>query len=159
MALVKSKTGPRIPTNRGANTFPGVRSTFGAQVSEQTIYRVEATDKTPAVALDPAAGTVTIKGTSIPENADGFFTPLFDRISSYAEAPATRTMIRVELDYFNSSSAKYLLDILKRLEDAHASGSSVVSMDWVHAEDDLDMQEAGQDYRDLLEFPVRLVVR
>lgn len=120
-------------------------------------YTVPATAKTPDLDLDPGSGVLTIKGCAIPENADRFFTPLLDRIVVYGTAPAERTVVRVELSYFNSSSAKYLLDLFKELEDLHAAGRTKVSVEWCHAPEDLDMQEAGQDYRALLEFPVKLV--
>lgn len=115
------------------------------------------TEKTPTVVLDKAAGRLSISGCSIPENADRFYSPLFDLVETYADAPAGRTLVNIRLTYFNSSSSKYLLDILKRLEDLHASGASEVRMEWHHAKGDLDMAEAGQDYRDLLEFPVEVV--
>lgn len=118
---------------------------------------LEATAKTPAVSFDPRTGTLRMGGCSIPENADRFFTPLLDLLERYAAAPAPRTTVRVELSYFNSSSAKYLLDMFKRLEDLHTSGGSRVLLEWCHAPGDLDMVEAGNDYRSLLDFPVKLI--
>lgn len=117
---------------------------------------VKGTEKTPAVLLDADSGELSISGCSIPENADRFFSPLFDLIDAYVAKPAPRTTVHVRLTYFNSSSSKYLLDILKQLEDLHASGNSVVSMRWYHAAGDLDMEEAGHDYGSLLEFPVEV---
>jgi hypothetical protein len=124
-----------------------------------TAYESPATAKTPHVLLDPVAGSLSFSGCSVPENADGFFSPILDRVEQYAARPAARTQVLVELTYFNSSTSKYLLDVFKLLEDLHASGASRVSMDWYHPKGDLDMQEAGQDYRSLLEFPVKLVAR
>lgn len=121
--------------------------------------RLEATDKTPAVRFDPVNGTLDITGCSIHENADKFFSPLWDKVDAYAAQPAARTHVRISLNYFNSSSAKYLLDILKRLDDVHAAGTSKVSVEWVYEEGDLDMQEAGNDYKGLLEMPVKVVVK
>jgi hypothetical protein len=122
-------------------------------------YEQAATEKTPAVRLDPAAGTLVIHGCSIPENADRFYGPLYDAVDRYALHPATRTVVEVDLQYFNSSTSKYLLDVFKRLEDLHAARTSTVVLEWRHAADDLDMKEAGEDYRALLEFPVKLVTR
>ncbi len=116
------------------------------------------TDKTPAVTLDRGTGSLSISGCSIPENADRFFSPLYDLVCGYAEQPPPVTTVDIRLEYFNSSTSKYLLDILKRLEDLHASGGSSVRMLWHHKAGDLDMQEAGEDYRGLVEFPVELVV-
>jgi len=50
-----------------------------------------------------------------------------------------------------------MLDLLKLLDDVHAGGLGKVAVEWYFAQGDLDMQEAGQDYRGLLDMPVRLV--
>ncbi|MFN3876125.1 MAG: DUF1987 domain-containing protein [Flavobacteriales bacterium] len=120
-------------------------------------YRAEATAKTPSIALEARAGTLRIEGVCIPENADRVFAPLFEAIERYAQQPAPRTVVSIHLTFFNSSSAKYLLDVLKRVEDLHALGQTRATLEWYHAPGDLDMMEAGCDYKSLLEFPVRLV--
>ncbi|HNR54338.1 MAG TPA: DUF1987 domain-containing protein [Flavobacteriales bacterium] len=117
------------------------------------------TEKTPAVSVDGPSGRFAISGCSIPENADRFYSPLQDLAERYAKAPAARTTLRIELSYFNSSSSKYLLDLMKLLADVHASGASSVTVEWWYAKDDLDMKEAGEDYRSLLDVPVKLKPR
>jgi hypothetical protein len=122
------------------------------------MLHLPATEKTPEVRFDPQQGLLELTGVAVHENADGFFGPILSALERYATAPAERTTIRVHMEYFNSSAAKYLLDMLRTLEDVHLAGRTKVRMSWVHAADDLDMQEAGNDYRMLLEFPVDLVV-
>ena len=78
-------------------------------------------------------------------------------MAAYAKQPRPRTEVRISLQYFNSSSAKYILDLLKLLDEAHASGTSTVTLRWMHDADDLDMEEAGQDYRELLDMDVEVV--
>ncbi|MCB9170820.1 MAG: DUF1987 domain-containing protein [Flavobacteriales bacterium] len=117
---------------------------------------IPATAKTPEVRFDPDKGALVIRGISIHENADGFYAPIHQHLSSYLAGPAERTSIEVRLDYFNSSSAKYLLDLFKLLDDLHASGASRVELTWTYREDDMDMEEAGRDYQGLLDMPVRL---
>lgn len=121
--------------------------------------RIEATDKTPSVLFDPVRGLLQIQGCSIHENAARFYEDLFARVEAYATSPARRTEVRIALEYFNSSSAKYLLDILKRIDDLHATGASKASLEWSCEEGDLDMQEAGNDYKALLEMPVKVQMR
>jgi len=99
---------------------------------------------------------IAISGCSIPENADRFFSPLYDLVDAYAGHANSNTTVHISLTYFNSSTSKYLLDILKRLEDLHASGGSEVRMIWHCGAGDLDMQEAGEDYRSLVRFPVEI---
>lgn len=119
-------------------------------------FEIPATDKTPEVVIHPEQGLIRITGCSIPENADRFYSPVQDRVEQYAHSPQPRTTIRISLSYFNSSTSKYLLDLLKRLEDLHASGRSQVVLEWCYPSGDLDMKEAGEDYRLLVEFPVKL---
>jgi hypothetical protein len=118
-----------------------------------------ATDKTPSVLFDPAAGLLEITGCSIHENADRFFRPLLEEAERYAGHPAPQTTARLALTYFNSSSAKYVLDLLRILDEVHTSGAGKVRLEWIYEADDLDMEEAGADYKALLAMPVKLVKR
>ena len=123
------------------------------------LLELSPTAKTPAVNIDPARGLFAIVGCSIPENADRFYSPIQDLAERYVLAPAPRTTLRIELTYFNSSSSKYLLDLMKLLADLHASGRSNVVVEWWYTKDDLDMKEAGEDYRSLVDMPVKMKVR
>ncbi|HEX2618310.1 MAG TPA: DUF1987 domain-containing protein [Flavobacteriales bacterium] len=118
---------------------------------------LSATDKTPSVLFDPRQGLLEMRGCSIHENADRFFRPLLEEVERYTKHPAPTTHVRLYLTYFNSSSAKYVLDLLKILDDMHAGGMGKAHVEWHYDEGDLDMQEAGEDYRGLLEMPVKLV--
>lgn len=125
----------------------------------RTGYNLTATDKTPAVEIDPVKGLILITGCSIPENADRFFSPVQDAVELYASDPHANTIVRIELNYFNSSTSKYLLDMFKRLDDLHATGRSKVVLEWYYQADDLDIKEAGEDYRSLIDLPVKLKVK
>jgi hypothetical protein len=119
-------------------------------------FNIPSTEKTPAVEIHHKEGMIRVSGCSIPENADRFYAPIQDEVERYAASPRPRTTVHIALEYFNSSTSKYLLDLLKRLEDLHATGLSQVTLEWYFQEGDLDMKEAGEDYRSLVEFPVKL---
>ncbi|MFT3885218.1 MAG: DUF1987 domain-containing protein [Flavobacteriales bacterium] len=118
---------------------------------------LSATDKTPSVLFDPREGLIELHGCSIHENADRFFRPLLEQVERYTQQPAPHTRVRLFLTYFNSSSAKYVLDLLKLLDDMHGAGTGKAQLEWHYDEDDLDMLEAGEDYKGLLEMPVKLI--
>ncbi|MBV6405502.1 MAG: DUF1987 domain-containing protein [Flavobacteriales bacterium] len=122
-------------------------------------FELTPTAKTPRVLLDPGRGVLELSGSSIHENADRFFRPLFDQVRAYLTAPQRTTTVRIELEYFNSSSAKYLLDLLRIVDDGHTGGLTSATLEWAYRADDLDMREAGEDFRGLLDMPVRLVQR
>ncbi|MGQ9863535.1 MAG: DUF1987 domain-containing protein [Bacteroidia bacterium] len=117
--------------------------------------RIESTHKTPRVVFDPENNIFEISGRSIPEDAVGFYKPLFDWLEEYAKNPLPRTHIKFELEYFNTSSSKNILELLKVLERIHNEGHEIL-VTWYYDEDDEDMEETGQDYQALLNLPIEL---
>lgn len=117
---------------------------------------IEGTQKTPSVDFNPAKGVLEIKGRSIPENSIEFYKPLVDWLEDYSDSPATKTVVNVHLEYFNTSSSKCILDVFKKLESLHKS-SNVVEINWYYEEDDEDMLEAGEDYESIIRVPFKMI--
>ena len=113
--------------------------------------------KTPYISFTADNGILEIKGKSIPENSLEFYRPVFEWLESYSKSPAPSTVIRVALEYFNTSSSKCLLDIFRKLEAINISGKSSVKVSWVYETDDEDMMEAGEDYQALVKIPFELM--
>jgi hypothetical protein len=108
--------------------------------------------KTPFIELN-VAGMVELKGKSIPENSTEFYKPVFDWLDEYANSPSASTKVLVQLEYFNTSSSKCILDIFRKLENIHKSGKSNVSIAWLYDADDEDMLETGEDYSSIVKVP------
>jgi hypothetical protein len=117
---------------------------------------LEGSPKTPHVRFDPATGLLELKGRSIPENSIDFYKPLIDWIDRYARNPAAKTALHVQLEYFNTSSSKCILDVFKKLEPIRSAGSEV-SVLWHYEADDEDMLEAGEDYSGIINIPFRMI--
>lgn len=120
-------------------------------------YLIRGTEKTPHIELDPSTGHIEIRGKSIPEDSYKFFEPLNNWLEEYEKEPALQTDMRIALEYFNTSSAKVLLEVFKRLNYLNKSGKSTVSISWVYESDDEDMLEAGRDYEGTVEVPINFV--
>lgn len=121
----------------------------------ETIIR-EGTPKTPYVRLDSEKGLIEIKGRSIPENSVEFYKPLIDWLDKYGGTPLNSTSVNVQLEYFNTSSSKCILDIFKKLELIYKKGSKV-EINWYYEEDDEDMFEAGEDYQSIINIPFKMI--
>ena len=94
------------------------------------------------------------KGRSIPENSIEFYKPLIEWLESYSESPNSTTVLSVQLEYFNTSSSKCILDVFKKLESI--SGSEI-TVKWHYEEDDEDMLEAGEDYEAIIDLPFEMI--
>lgn len=117
---------------------------------------IEGTPKTPMVKFDGETGKIEIKGRSIPENSIEFYKPLVEWLDEYGKAPLTLTDVHVQLEYFNTSSSKCILDVFKKFETIVKSGHEVL-INWYYEEDDEDMLEAGEDYQSIVKVPFKMV--
>lgn len=115
--------------------------------------RLEGTPKTPHVEFDGTAGTLEVKGRSIPENSIEFYKPLMDWIDNYATDPKENTVVNIQLEYFNTSSSKCILDLFKKLEAINKE----ITINWYYEEDDEDMLEAGEDYDAIINIPFKMI--
>jgi len=114
---------------------------------------LEGTAKTPTVDFK-SNGELLIKGRSIPENSIEFYKPIIDWISDYGNAPQSDTSVNIQLEYFNTSSSKCILDVFKKLESLPDTS---VKIKWYYEEDDEDMLEAGEDYEAIIDLPFEMV--
>ena len=117
---------------------------------------IEGTPKTPTVNFDATTGKIEIKGRSIPENSIEFYKPLVDWLDEYGKNPLEKTLVNVQLEYFNTSSSKCILDVFKKLEAIHKSNHDVL-INWYYEEDDEDMLEAGEDYESIIRVPFKMI--
>jgi hypothetical protein len=117
---------------------------------------IEGTPKTPSVNFNASTGILEIKGRSIPENSIEFYKPLIEWIEKYGASPQSKTVVNIQLEYFNTSSSKCILDVFKRLE-AIVNGGHDVLINWHYEEDDEDMLEAGEDYQSIIKVPFKMI--
>ena len=112
------------------------------------ILHLEGTEDTPRIILDKEKGIMEISGRSLPEDSSEFYKPVLDWIEEYARAPRPSSVFVFKLEYFNTASSKLILDVLYALEDING-----LRIQWYFHEEDEDMEEAGQEFSELVEIP------
>ncbi len=117
---------------------------------------IEPTDESPEVILDKDNGRFEFGGKSLPEDVKEFYGPIHIWLQNYVKDPNEETNAKFKFDYFNSASAKQIMDILGYFEDIKSNGKSV-KIDWYYLEDDEDMEEAGESYGTLVDLPINLI--
>ena len=118
--------------------------------------KIMGTDDTPTVILDAENEVFEISGRSLPEDVTAFYDPILTWLEDYAGSPCAKTVFIFKLVYFNTASSKLLLDILMKLEQLSEDGNDVL-VRWYYPEDDEDMQEAGEEYSDIVDVPFEAV--
>ncbi len=117
---------------------------------------IEKTKSTLKVFGDANAGKIELSGSSFPENAAEFFLPILSWISSYMLEGAESIIVDFKVDYVNSSSIKYISDIIEKIEVFHKAGGAGV-INWYYAEDDEDIQDMGNEFAEDVLVPFNLI--
>jgi hypothetical protein len=103
---------------------------------------IEPTLNSPRVVLDPAENRFEFSGESRPENVRSFYLPVLEWLESFSGTASGTYSFVFDFEYFNSTSAKYILDVFKILHGIQERGSQV-QVKWHYEEDDEDMYEVG----------------
>ncbi len=114
--------------------------------------RIEPTDDSPLVILDAETGHCEISGKSLPEDVVAFYQPVIGWLNDFEKAGREQVDLTFRLLYFNTASSKQLLDVMMALEDIAAAGKKAL-IKWYSVEEDEEMQEAGQEYAEMVDIP------
>lgn len=107
-------------------------------------FSQKATARTPEILLDADAGTLVLSGESYPEDVTAFYSTLSDAITAFFDSSERAFDVSIKLTYFNSSSARSLMELLDLLDTAAGQGRQVSVQWYCDAEDDI-TREFAQD--------------
>ncbi len=122
---------------------------------------IDGTFVSPAVDFNLETRVLEIDGYSRPENVRDFYFPLIEwldelnkylvknKSSNISPEPLT---FNFKFVYFNSSSAKFIYDIIILLNGFHKDGFPI-KIYWYFDEDDDELREAGEELSDMANVP------
>ena len=105
---------------------------------------IQGTEALPTISFK-TNGELTIKGRALPEDAARFFKPVLEWLEQFS---ADEINMEVNLDYFNTSVSKKLLNIF-RIIDKNPDNKTI-NLRWKYEDGDDEMLESGQIYEELL---------
>jgi hypothetical protein len=102
------------------------------------------TKKTPYVFLDQNYGFIELKGSSFMEDTVAFYDPIMEWVYEYVRQPKD-TSVYIDLEFFNTSSAKILLIMIKILSKVQKAGHKL-TVNWFYDEDDDAIRDSGYNF-------------
>jgi len=116
-----------------------------------SILKVPATERSPEIDFDFAVNRFIIRGESYPENVVDFYGPIIERLEAHLNSlNGAQLVVIISLIYFNSSSAKVLMGLFEKLDEAAAAGNDIM-IEWHYEEDDDNLKELGVEFGEDLE--------
>ena len=116
---------------------------------------IEPTPESLGVSLK--SGLLEFSGRSIPEDPMKLFTPILDWIEEYIKNPPASTSINLNFEYINTSSSKFILNILEILNRAYDTEKSNMDINWSYEVGDEDMYELGKFIESMIEIPMNYI--
>ncbi|MCL1820158.1 MAG: DUF1987 domain-containing protein [Oscillospiraceae bacterium] len=110
----------------------------------------ERTGSTPYILIDEEKGYMKIEGESFHENVIAFFADVNEWLDTYLESDFESLTFDCAMEYFNSSTAKLLFNILISMDD-NASDEKKVTVNWITNSDNDIIIECGEDFQEELE--------
>ena len=107
----------------------------------------------PSVNFNAVSGILIMKGRSIPEHPKAMFTPIINWIIDYLKQPAAKTELILKLDYINSSSYKFMLNIMELFTPIKES----TTIKWYYELDDDDMKEVGAELKNIIPVTIEMI--
>ena len=104
------------------------------------------TEYTPKIIMDAANRLIELHGDSFPENTYDFYRPVIKWMEEYfSQENKEKTVINMEINYFNSSSSQLFFDFFDIVENAVSNGLEV-EVNWYYVEKNESALEAGEDF-------------
>ncbi|MDF1560127.1 MAG: DUF1987 domain-containing protein [Bacteroidales bacterium] len=117
---------------------------------------------TPRVNLDHEEHFLEIEGESRPQDVREFYYPILDWMTDFSETLLSSddnkkpVIFHFNFNYFNSGSAKCILDICKILARLRSQNINA-SARWYYVKDDDDMLEAGREMAQIVNLPFEFI--
>lgn len=130
------------------------------------IVKIAETKATPSINLDVDNRKFEISGCSRPENVREFYMPVINWFESAVEnvddiksklEEDEKLSFDFKLTYFNSASAKFILDILLYINQLHSSGIDI-QINWHYEEGDEDMRDVGEELAEMVDFEFKYIM-
>jgi hypothetical protein len=164
LIMIKLKSGNNIDYSfTGINenfSFFEINILINKYIMRKLIF--EKTESSPKVILDPEKKIFEISGESRPADVGTFYGEILRWVDDYSlhllknQDSTDPVVFNFDLEYFNSSSAKYILDFCKQVASVRSKGRKI-EVRWKYEEDDIDMLEAGREMSRIAKLPFEYI--
>ncbi len=130
--------------------------------------QISPSDTTPEIQFSPEENIFFIRGISSPEDVRAMYYPVIDWIKAFIDdyldkrhtifTSEVPLKFQFDLEYFNSSSAKFLYDICMELKRLNTFEIPFI-VEWSHEEADIDLKEAGEDIALLAGMEFKYIIK
>jgi hypothetical protein len=123
---------------------------------------IKQTSSSPRINFDLEKNIFEVSGESRPHDVPKFFEVVLNWLDQFSKRldsldnSSEPLVFNFNFEYFNSLSAKYILDLFKQLANIRLKGKNII-VKWYFEEDDMDMLEAGKEMSRIAKIPFEYI--
>jgi hypothetical protein len=118
---------------------------------------ISPTKGTFGINFDPARNVFEITGNSFPPNALEFYEPIIEWVEGFlAGGVSEPILIKFRVNYYNTSSSKYIYKILE-LFNEHNKNTGNVKLQWYSYDEDDDLYDDWESLIQDLDLPYEFI--
>jgi len=116
--------------------------------------KLDKTEMTPEVHFK-SDGKLLIQGRSFPEDVGAFFDPISEWMRNYIDQVKESTELTVFFEYYNSSTARRITELIFELEEIIDMEKSAKVI-WCYKTGDVIMKENGEEIKSVVQIPFEI---
>lgn len=120
-------------------------------------FAIEKTKFTPGVIFDSTVNEWLFEGRSQSDDISEFYKPVLKELTDCLESGIKKLNVTFKLEYFNTSSAKIIVDILLKLKQAEEMGM-LINTTWYVDNYDEDMKEAVVQLAEISDLNIEVII-
>ncbi len=118
---------------------------------------IEPTPVTPEVRFDLEELQFLVKGRSMPEDAESFYTPIINWLKTNVGHLGIKANFDMVLEYYNTGSFIRLMALFNTLAELNEQDNDI-AVRWFAEEDDQNNIDDGQSFKDVVKVPFEIQV-
>jgi len=114
-------------------------------------------NKSPKMVFDLQSGIIKILGRSTMVNPQYFYPSVISLIKEYCADPEKKTLLIIDLEYFNTLSARYILKITKLLARINLKEGYEAKINWFFDPEDLGLKEEINLFNEIIQHKINAI--
>ena len=118
---------------------------------------IRGSEESPKIILDPKNGNIKILGRSSMSNPHLFYPTIIKMLQNYCDFPVERTQLFLDLEYYNTSSSRYILNILKLVSRINNIDGKKAKIFWYYEEEDEGIIDDIKIFSELINYKIHAI--
>jgi len=133
--------------------------TFGLNLktNRMKLLETKGSYQTPKMVFDLSNGIIKIIGRSTLLNPQDYYSDAIKLIENYCKTPNKNTILIIDLEHYNTLTARYLLKIITLVSKLRYMPNCEIKINWYYDFDNLGFKDNISLYSEIISFKINAI--